>query len=179
MKFNIRTDLIERELKESIVVLTSEKNKIESMLIRSIMILNDQDIVRLFKLVFHSKANISVNAEESHGMTILMIAAHYGKMEAVKFLIKHGANKDATDQEGKTALMYAVENEEFEVVKYLVKEGANKNIVDKSGKSAFKYAKKEEILEYLNRNENCRNGNMPLTHEGFHVIRSLEKCIIS
>ena len=43
-----------------------------------------------------------------YNSTPLMIACQYGHMNAVTFLIEHGANMDLQDQDGNTALHYAV-----------------------------------------------------------------------
>ena len=45
--------------------------------------------------------------EKSKGMTPLMIAARYNKIEIIKFLLSNGAQLDAKDEKGFTALKYA------------------------------------------------------------------------
>lgn len=45
--------------------------------------------------------------EFSSGMTPLMVAARYNKVEIVKFLLAHGAKADSKDDKGFTALKYA------------------------------------------------------------------------
>ncbi|TBX69133.1 ankyrin repeat domain-containing protein [Flavobacterium silvisoli] len=45
--------------------------------------------------------------EESNGMTPLMFAARYNKVEIIKYLLEKGAKKDVKDERGYTALKYA------------------------------------------------------------------------
>ena len=45
--------------------------------------------------------------EESNGMTPLMFAARYNKVETIKYLLEKGAKKDVKDERGYTALKYA------------------------------------------------------------------------
>ena len=45
--------------------------------------------------------------EKSNGLTPLMIAARYNKVEIIKFLLAKGANSKEKDDNGYTALKYA------------------------------------------------------------------------
>ncbi|MFC6877000.1 ankyrin repeat domain-containing protein [Flavobacterium myungsuense] len=45
--------------------------------------------------------------EKSNGMTPLMVAARYNKVEIIKFLLEHGADRISKDEKGFTALKYA------------------------------------------------------------------------
>lgn len=45
--------------------------------------------------------------EKSNGMTPLMFAARYNKVEVIKFLLSKGARLDEKDESGFTALKYA------------------------------------------------------------------------
>ncbi len=45
--------------------------------------------------------------EESNGMTPLMFAARYNKVDIIKYLLERGADKEAKDEKGYTALKYA------------------------------------------------------------------------
>ena len=49
---------------------------------------------------------VNVN-EKSNGMSPLMFAARYNKVEIIKILLANGANPDAKDEKGLTALKYA------------------------------------------------------------------------
>lgn len=49
---------------------------------------------------------VDVN-EKSNGMSPLMIAARYNKVEIIKILLANGANPNSKDEKGLTALKYA------------------------------------------------------------------------
>ena len=61
----------------------------------------DIDAVKKF-IVYGADVN-----EKSNGMTPLMIAARYNKIEIIKLLLSNGANLDAKDEKGFTALKHA------------------------------------------------------------------------
>ena len=66
---------------------------------------------------------IDIN-EESNGMTPLMMAARYNKVEIINFLISKGANFKTKDENGLTALRHAERSnakEAIELLKSLVK----------------------------------------------------------
>ncbi|MNK22270.1 Ankyrin repeats (3 copies) [compost metagenome] len=54
--------------------------------------------------------------EKSNGMTPLMIAARYNKVEIVKLLLEKGADVKVKDEKGITALKYAEASNSNEVV---------------------------------------------------------------
>ena len=49
---------------------------------------------------------VNVN-EKSNGMSPLMFAARYNKVEIIKILLANGANPNSKDEKGLTALKYA------------------------------------------------------------------------
>lgn len=49
---------------------------------------------------------VNVN-EKSNGMSPLMFAARYNKVEIIKILLANGANPNSKDEKGFTALKYA------------------------------------------------------------------------
>lgn len=57
--------------------------------------------------------------EKSNGMTPLMIAARYNKVEIIKFLIANGAKLKVKDDNGYTALKYAELSNANEAAQYL------------------------------------------------------------
>ena len=57
--------------------------------------------------------------EKSNGMTLLMIAARYNKVEILKFLVSKGAKINEKDSKGFTALKYAKLSNAFDAVQYL------------------------------------------------------------
>jgi ankyrin repeat protein len=57
--------------------------------------------------------------EQSNGITPLMLAARYNKVEILKILVANGAKVKAKDENGKTALQHAVSFKAEEAVAYL------------------------------------------------------------
>lgn len=57
--------------------------------------------------------------EKSNGMTPLMIAARYNKVEIIKFLLANGAKLKTKDDNGFTALKYAELSNANEAVQFL------------------------------------------------------------
>jgi ankyrin repeat protein len=57
--------------------------------------------------------------EKSNGMTPLMFAARYNKVEILKFLVSKGAKITAKDEKGFTALKYAELSNAFDAIQYL------------------------------------------------------------
>lgn len=60
----------------------------------------------IFNFLLSSKSDVN---KSCNGVTPLMIAAKYGRMDMAKNLLKNGADKAAKDSKGKTAKDYAVE----------------------------------------------------------------------
>ena len=57
--------------------------------------------------------------EFSNGLTPLMFAARYNKVEILKFLLEKGADKKIKDEKGNTALKYAEFSKSLEAFDYL------------------------------------------------------------
>lgn len=57
--------------------------------------------------------------EKSNGLTPLMFAARYNKVEILKYLMEKGADKQIKDEKGNTALKYAEFSKCQEAVNYL------------------------------------------------------------
>lgn len=57
--------------------------------------------------------------ETSNGLTPLMFAARYNKVEILKVLLEKGADKKTKDDKGNTALKYAEFSKSQEAVDYL------------------------------------------------------------
>ena len=61
---------------------------------------------------------VDVN-EKSNGMTPLMVAARYNKVEIIKILLSNGANLTVKDEKGFTALKHAELSNANEAVQFL------------------------------------------------------------
>ena len=73
----------------------------------------------------------------------LLSLAVYSDLDAMKFLVDHGANINAADSDGRTALMYAANNDRLplEIVKLLIDNGADVNARNYEGFSALDAAR--------------------------------------
>ncbi len=57
--------------------------------------------------------------EMSNGLTPLMFAARYNKIDILKYLMEKGADKDIRDERGNNALKYAENSKSVEAAAYL------------------------------------------------------------
>ena len=100
-----------------------------------------------------------IDAVNSHGVTVLMRAAYYGRAAMVKALIEHGANPDTTRSDQFNPLLLAAFFGHSEVVRVLVEQGADLNLVTRGGTSADMWAAARsnfDIADYL---RDVRNGS--------------------
>ena len=77
------------------------------------------------------------------GMTALMFAAEYGKVDAVKALLEAKANTNLATKKGTTALMYAALAGNMEIVQALLSAGADSKIKDVNGQTALVLAREK------------------------------------
>lgn len=75
------------------------------------------------------------------GSDALVLAAHYGNLPMVKYLLQKGADPNHIgkhpDRLKQTALMAAAFNNHLDTVRYLVEKGADLNLSDSGGRSAL------------------------------------------
>ena len=57
--------------------------------------------------------------ETSNGLTPLMFAARYNKVDIIKYLLEKGADKKIKDERGNTALKYAENSKSLEAAEFL------------------------------------------------------------
>lgn len=70
-------------------------------------------------------------------LTVLMIAAREGSLDAARALADSGAGLDLMDPDGTTALVFAIINNHYDTAAMLVERGANPNIGDSAGMAAL------------------------------------------
>ena len=106
----------------------------------------DLAVVKLFV-----QAGMSVEvADDEHGVTALHIAAFWGRLEVVEFLVGAGADVNATNNDGDTALHLAAWEGHLEVVEFLVGAGADVNAADDDGDTALHLAARHgDVVDYL------------------------------
>lgn len=107
----------------------------------------DNDFEGLAKILKKNKklinTGITVNNSgggETKGWTLLMAAAQNGSLDAVKFLIKAGANVNAINSKSVNALWMAANKGNTDVVKYLISKGSKVNYQSNKGDTALIWA---------------------------------------
>jgi uncharacterized protein len=109
----------------------------------------------------------SVNAADSRGYTLLMVAAREGRGEIVTYLVREKAQVNVRNSVGETALMLAAFKGNLPIVQTLLKEGA---LVNGQGWTSLHYAAYEghaNVCRFLIDNEaeidaRAPNGSTPL-----------------
>jgi len=76
----------------------------------------------------------TINAQDHHGRTALMLTCLYGHTQAAQVLLQRKAAPDLTNFDGHTPLMKAATNGHVEVTKLLIRAGAN---IEKRPPSGF------------------------------------------
>jgi hypothetical protein len=85
--------------------------------------------------------------DPSTGATALMAAIHRGRIEAVRYLLAHGAQVNLRDVIGCTALMCAAHCGDCDVVRVLLAAGADREARNKDGFAAWDVAQKTGSAE--------------------------------
>lgn len=87
--------------------------------------------------------NVNSTIINNFGSSALIVAIHYQNFEAVKFLVKAGANVNYRNKYGTTALLAAVQYGYcYDIIEYLVGVGADIDISDNYGYSTLQLAAK-------------------------------------
>merc|ERR1719285_1286775 len=113
-----------------------------------------------------------IDLKDSAGKTMLHWAAHYGRVQAVEKLLKHGAKLNEQDYEGKCALYWAAKFGHFYVVEMLMTQtGLKLGLQDNDGNTAFDIAAlggQSEVADYIKANADSRTYThtlQPITFE--------------
>ncbi|CAH0394195.1 unnamed protein product [Bemisia tabaci] len=92
----------------------------------------------------------NVNAQNSEGMTPLMISAQLESVLIFDILLKHNAAIELQDEAGKTALHYAVmKSQNGEIIKLLLESGANVDARDVKGTTPLFKAVLDQRLDTM------------------------------
>ncbi len=97
-------------------------------------------------------ASLDVNAENTDGLPLLMIATSSGKFDMVEKLLSKGADVNAKDRSGRSALMIAAANGQLTMVNALIAKGANVNAKSDDDRTVLAFAIKTgkwDIVEKL------------------------------
>lgn len=85
--------------------------------------------IEFVKLLIERVANVDAKYTES-GVTALMYAAKYGRVEVAKLLIEKGANVNLQGDRGETPLIMGIDAGSIEMVSLLIEKGANLEIAE-------------------------------------------------
>ena len=93
-----------------------------------------------------------VDAQDGHGQTALMVAAHQGHLGIVELLVARGARLNVVAKYNLSALMLAVIAGHADVARRLVDAGADRTITGRgapgfAGKTAFALARDRGLAE--------------------------------
>lgn len=84
---------------------------------------------------------IDVSQKDSHGLSLVHVAAMHGQMLTIRCLVRRGANLNARDQQGHTVLHYAAFHGHHHVVRDLLQMSPKLvDQVDDEGNSALMFA---------------------------------------
>ena len=107
---------------------------------------------RILRYLVESQ-NFDMDLSNEKGQTLALLAAGYGKMDVVKYLVDKNANIGAKDNNGNNILMYAAASGNLSLVKYLVNSATvdinEKNNSDKTAKDIAIEHNQIEIAKFL------------------------------
>ncbi len=116
-----------------------------------------------------------LNATDRYGCTALFLAAAYGYLDVVKFLVRRGANLNLAHNEGWNPLHQAAYNQHKAVVVYLIENGADPHLVTKGQLSIVNAAELKTgastpLSEYLKRQIGFSRRELVLLGENFRTF---------
>ena len=91
-------------------------------------------------------AGVTLNPKD--GPPPLLLAAREGRVNAVRYLLDHGADANAHDRSGNTALAEATYYSQIPVIKELIARGANVNAIT-NGTTALDVAVRRNDLAVI------------------------------
>jgi ankyrin repeat protein len=107
--------------------------------------------INVINALIEAGADVNAGEGSKHGTT-LIYAASYGRLDAVKVLIKAGVRVNATNFDGDTALIQAAGQDNPEMIKVLIKAGADVNARANNGITALMratYNGKPDVVKAL------------------------------
>lgn len=95
--------------------------------------------VEVIKYLLNNNFNVD-ESDSDNDMTPLMVAAKFGRIRAINYLVERKARINIQTPNGMTPLMVAAEAGEIDAVKNLVEQGANINTQTPKGETALVFA---------------------------------------
>lgn len=94
----------------------------------------------LYELILHYYPSDKINATNSAGQTLLLMALnHDAPYDVIQNLVERGSEVDLSDEHGATALHYASVRQRPDIVHLLLESGAERQVKDKEGKTPLYY----------------------------------------
>ena len=87
----------------------------------------------MFEILFKYKHKININARNKFGNTALRLAIRNGNYDAVKFLIKKGANLNICFDGGFSLVMLGVQLNQFKILNFILNQSPDLSIVNNFG----------------------------------------------
>ncbi|XP_071119721.1 poly [ADP-ribose] polymerase tankyrase-like isoform X1 [Haliotis cracherodii] len=101
----------------------------------------EKDYLEIVDVLVGNGAKVDVPLNTSRfKVTPLMMAAQFGFLDTLNYLVDHEAVVQRKDRLGRTALIHAAMNGNTNILSYLLNIGCNPNLCDNSGNSPINYA---------------------------------------
>lgn len=111
-------------------------------------VLTDLEKIKVSDLDSCIEKTLGVFDKNHKGWSLIIVAAHHGRIDLIERLLELGANVNDRNYNGTTVLMYAkdhdLKNNTNETVQYLIQNGAEVENQDHSGRSIFDYVSQEQ-----------------------------------
>ncbi|KAI8914301.1 ankyrin repeat-containing domain protein [Gorgonomyces haynaldii] len=107
------------------------------------------DVNKATAIIKESRQDISLEARDKSGKTLLMLAAQAGFADIVQILLKNGADVSATTQSGKTALSFAISMGSLKSAEAILKHDPQQaSIADIGGSTPLMWAAENANLKH-------------------------------
>jgi len=126
-----------------------QQNQLNDILIN--LSASNRNSLEMMKFMTGLGADVNARSKDRFGWNGLICASMGGRADAVRFLLKKGANVNAVDNYGNTALMSAAKygTDIDEVVRVLLENGASLEQKNFTGDTALVMAKDEKIAKLI------------------------------
>ncbi len=102
-------------------------------------------------------AGLPVDSRNSHGATLLHLAALNGNLPMVRLLLDRGADPNARQEQGATPLHLAAHEGHAGIVRLLLERGADPTLRHKGGETPLQVARRRGKTEVVKILENARH----------------------
>lgn len=112
-----------------------------------------------------------VNAADDKGLTPLIIAAAWGHLPVVTYLLNNGADVNLADKDGRTALHWAAAMGRAAVMEQLLTRRPNTKLLDRTGRTALQVALDEKKAEVSALLEAYDKGPAPMADPNERAVK--------